>query len=105
MASLSRAGIQAEIAMSWSELERFVEDAETDGVMRRALRHCRSRRELLLAARRLGYAITRADLHQAWALERPAESPERWAAPPSPDRNKEARTDRVHRPVSLREAS
>ena len=51
--------------MSWSELERLVDDGETDAVLGRALRHCRSRRELLLAARRLGYAITGADLHQA----------------------------------------
>ena len=105
MANLGRAGIQAEIAMSWSELERFVEDAETDAAMGRALRHCRSRREFLLAARRLGYAITNADLQQAWTLERPAESPERRAAPSSPDRNKEARADRANAPVSLREAS
>ena len=40
--------------------------------MRRALRHCRSRRELLLAAQRLGYVITKADLQQAWMLQRPA---------------------------------
>lgn len=66
------ASIQAEIAMSWSELERLVEDAETDAVMRRALRHCRSRRELLLAAGRLGYVITKSDLQQAWMLQRPA---------------------------------
>jgi predicted ribosomally synthesized peptide with nif11-like leader len=104
MASLFRTGIQTEIAMSWSELERFVEDAETDGAMRRALRHCRSRRELLLAARRLGYAITRADLHQAWMLEQPAESQQHRAAQPSPDRSVEARADRIYAPVSLREA-
>lgn len=55
--------------MSWSELQRLVEEAETDGVLRRGLRHCRSRRELLLACRRLGYAIDSADLHQARALE------------------------------------
>ena len=61
--------------MSWSELERLVGDAETNGVMRRALRHCRSRRELLLAARRLGYAITNCDLQQASTLERPAGFP------------------------------
>jgi hypothetical protein len=70
MARLSREGLQAEMAMSWSELERFVDDAERDGGMQRALRHCRSRRELLLAARRLGYAISGSDLHQAWMLER-----------------------------------
>jgi hypothetical protein len=61
--------------MSWSELERLVEDAETDAVMRRALRHCRSRRELLLAAGRLGYVITNADLQQAWMLQRHAHAP------------------------------
>jgi hypothetical protein len=79
------ASIQAEIAMSWSELERLVEDAETDAVMRRALRHCRSRRELLLAAGRLGYAITKADLQQAWMLEH--------------------HDERTHASASLREAS
>jgi hypothetical protein len=53
-------------AMSWSELERLVEDAESQGDLRRALRHCRSRKELILASRRLGYRITRVDLQQAW---------------------------------------
>ncbi len=55
--------------MSWSELERLVQEAENDGVIRRALRHCRSRRELVLAARRLGYRITRVDLQQAWQMD------------------------------------
>jgi hypothetical protein len=75
--SIHPASIQAEIAMSWYELERLVDDAEADAVMRRALRHCRSRRELLLAAGRLGYAITSADLQQAWMLQRhaPADAP------------------------------
>lgn len=54
--------------MSWSELERLVEEAEADGGLRRALRHCRSRRELLLACRHLGFGITRTDLRQAWEL-------------------------------------
>lgn len=53
-------------AMSWSELERLVDEAEHDAEIRRALRHCRSRDELLLAARRLGYRITRMDLVRAW---------------------------------------
>ena len=104
MANLGRAGIQAEIAMSWSELDRLVEDAETDGVMRRALRHCRSSRELLLAARRLGYAITRADLHQAWALERPAEPKGHRQARPSTDQSVEATPNRPNS-RSLQEAS
>jgi hypothetical protein len=54
--------------MSWSELERLVEEAEADRGLARALRHCRSRGELVLAARRLGYRITRTDLHRAWQL-------------------------------------
>jgi hypothetical protein len=60
--------IEAEVAMSWSELERLVADAEDDGVIRRGLRHCRSRHELVLAAQRLGYRIEGEDLRQAWAL-------------------------------------
>jgi hypothetical protein len=52
--------------MSWSELERLVDEAEHDSDIGRALRHCRSRDELVLAARRLGYRITRMDLLRAW---------------------------------------
>jgi hypothetical protein len=52
--------------MSWSELERLVDEAECDADIGRALRHCRSRDELVLAARRLGYRVTRMDLLRAW---------------------------------------
>lgn len=52
--------------MSWPELERFVDDVEADPALQRALRHCRSRKEMILAARRLGYRITRIDLQRAW---------------------------------------
>ncbi len=55
--------------MSWSELERFVADVEADAALQRALKHCRSRKELILAARRLGYRITRIDLVRAWQEE------------------------------------
>ncbi|MEB3257335.1 MAG: Nif11 family protein [Cyanobacteriota bacterium] len=55
--------------MSWSELERLVDDAESDGAIRRSLRRCRSRREFLLAARRLGYRIHACDLQTAWSLD------------------------------------
>ena len=55
--------------MSWSELERFVDDVEADSALQRALKHCRSRKELILAARRLGYRITRIDLQRAWQEE------------------------------------
>ncbi len=55
--------------MSWSELERFVADLEADTSLQRALKHCRSRKELILAARRLGYRITRIDLQRAWQEE------------------------------------
>ena len=51
--------------MSWLELERLVEDAEKEPQLARALRHCRSNPELVLAARRLDYRITRVDLVQA----------------------------------------
>jgi hypothetical protein len=105
MANLGRAGIQVEIAMSWSELERLVEDAETDAAMGRALRHCRSRREFLLAARRLGYAITNADLQQAWTLERHDEPEGRRSSPPSPGGSGADPSDRAQAPASLREAS
>ena len=39
--------------MSWLELERLVEDAEKEPQLSRALRHCRSNPEKVLAARRL----------------------------------------------------
>jgi len=55
--------------MSWSELQRLVETLEDDATLRRALRPCRSGRELVLAARRLGFAIGIGDLRQARALE------------------------------------
>jgi predicted ribosomally synthesized peptide with nif11-like leader len=51
--------------MSWSELERLVAEAENDRDLRRSLRHCRSKQELVLAARRLGYRITRVDIQRA----------------------------------------
>ena len=54
--------------MSWSELERLVEDAEADTTVQRALRHCRSQQELVLASRQQGYRITRVDLLRAWQL-------------------------------------
>jgi predicted ribosomally synthesized peptide with nif11-like leader len=60
--------------MSWSELERLVEAAEADGALRRALSHCRSRHELVLAARRLGYRITRVDLARAWTSHQQEEA-------------------------------
>jgi hypothetical protein len=55
--------------MSWSELERLVEEIENDDCVRRALRHCRSGNELILAARRLGYRIARIDLCRARQLD------------------------------------
>ncbi len=51
--------------MSWFELERLVDDVEKEPQLAQALRHCRSNPELVLAARRLGYRITRVDLEQA----------------------------------------
>ena len=62
--------------MSWSELERMVEAAEADPALRRALRHCRSRQELVLAGQRLGFAIGFADLRRARLLEQQASTPQ-----------------------------
>lgn len=55
--------------MSWSELERLVDDAESDGAICRGLRRCRSRQEFLMACRRLGYRIQPKDLRSAWLLD------------------------------------
>ena len=54
--------------MSWSELERLVQEAEADRGLQRALAHCRSCAELVLAARRLGFRIVRRDIQRAWVL-------------------------------------
>ena len=56
--------------MSWTELERLVDQAEANPSLRRSLKACRSTPELILAARRLGYRITRIDLQRAWEEER-----------------------------------
>jgi hypothetical protein len=56
--------------MSWSELERLVDEAEANHSLRRSLKGCRSTLELILAARRLFYRITRIDLQRAWEEER-----------------------------------
>ena len=61
---------EAQGAMSWSELERLVDQAEANPSLRRSLKGCRSTPELILAARRLGYRITRLDLQRAWEEER-----------------------------------
>ena len=56
--------------MSWSELERLVDQAEANPSLRRSLKGCRSTPELILAARNLGFRITRMDLLRAWEEER-----------------------------------
>ena len=48
------------VPMSWSELDDWCQ------WRKRALRHCRSRKQLILAARRLSYKITRTNLQRAW---------------------------------------
>ena len=65
--------------MSWCELERLVQEAESCPSIRQVLRGCSDDAELLLRARRLGYRITRVDLQQAWLehqqeLQRSAEA-------------------------------
>lgn len=52
--------------MSWSELERLVDEGERQPRLRLALRGCRDDADLLLRSRHLGYRITRVDLQRAW---------------------------------------
>ena len=47
----------------------LVEEAEAETTLQRALKHCRTQQELVLAARRLGYRITRVDLQRARQLD------------------------------------
>lgn len=56
--------------MTWSELQRLVEQAESDAALRRALMRCRTRFELVLASQRLGFGIDGRDLKLAWELHR-----------------------------------
>ena len=58
--------------MSWPELERI----EADPELQRALKHCRSRKELIVAERRRGYRITRIDLQRAWKEEQLSSAPD-----------------------------
>jgi hypothetical protein len=69
--------------MSWSELERLVQVAETEAPSHAVLHRCRSRAELVLAARKLGYRITRMDLRRAWELHR-SEAIEAESVPEAP---------------------
>ena len=56
--------------MSWFELERLVEDAEKEPQLARALRHCRSNPELVLAARRLGVWAVPGGIQRPWDYRR-----------------------------------
>ena len=47
-----------------------MDQAKTDASLRRSLKGCRLERELNLAARSLGYRISRMDLQRAWEEER-----------------------------------
>ncbi|MEI7665776.1 MAG: Nif11-like leader peptide family natural product precursor [Synechococcaceae cyanobacterium ELA263] len=62
--------------MSWPELERLVTEAEASQELQRSLRRCSSREELLLAARRMGYRVTRIDLQNASIAHRQAATEE-----------------------------
>lgn len=47
-----------------------MDKTKTDPSLRRSLKGCRSQEELILAARSLGYRISRMDLQRAWEEER-----------------------------------
>lgn len=59
--------------MSSSELERLVCELEADPSLQQPFRDCRSRQQLILTARRMGYRITRVDLQRAWMQEQQAQ--------------------------------
>lgn len=61
--------------MSWSELERLVDEAEAEPALRRALGRCRSLHEFLLACRHLGYGIEVGDLKLARRLDSQEQHP------------------------------
>ena len=77
--------------MSWPELERLVTEAEASQELRQCLRRCRSREELLLAARRMGYRVTRIDLENAWIAHHQAAAQYCW----KPTRAQEKPADRA----------
>lgn len=52
--------------MSRRELERLVDDAESDAAIRNQLQSCRSREELVGTARFLGYLLTERDILRSW---------------------------------------
>jgi DNA-binding winged helix-turn-helix (wHTH) protein len=62
--------------MSSSELERLVCELEADPSLQQPFRDCRSRQQLILTARRMGYRITRVDLQRAWMQEQQAQQPQ-----------------------------
>ena len=47
-----------------------MDQAEANPALLRSLKGCRSTPKLILAARRLGYRITRIDLQRAWEQKR-----------------------------------
>lgn len=67
--------------MTWSELERLVQEAEADPSLRRSLKHCRSSQEMVLAARRLGYRLSPADLSRARLEDQQERQQERHVQP------------------------
>lgn len=56
--------------MSRQELERLVGEAEASAGLREQLQRCRSRDQVVLVARRLGYRLTGKDLLRAWWEDR-----------------------------------
>lgn len=63
--SAAEAGASRVQTMSWSELERLVQEAEANERLRRQLRRCHSSEDLVTLARLLGFRISAADLRRA----------------------------------------
>lgn len=60
--------------MSWSELARLVKDAASDARLLQKLQDCATPQDLVLAARRRGYRITRIDVERALLKEKSPEA-------------------------------
>lgn len=61
--------------MSWSELERLVNDADGDHDLCRIMDSCKSQDELIAVATTLGYQINHWDVLQAWFNQSSADLP------------------------------
>ena len=58
------------VAMSWSELERLLNEAEADAGVRRSIKSCHFQQQLILEELNLDYRIPHIDLERVREIER-----------------------------------